>query len=116
MDVREELVEIIQNSVGGCAKHWAEVIADGLIAHGVTVQIPKEEKPFTDLTNKCGSCIYSEVAENVFGKSKCYVRCTNKEHLNRRRYQEHPIKAVRQRTTKGCKRYAPQPKPPKEEA
>ena len=38
MDVREKLVEIIQNSVGGCARHWAEVIADGLIEHGVTVQ------------------------------------------------------------------------------
>ena len=38
MDVREKLVEIIQNSVGGCARHWAEVISDGLIAHGVTVQ------------------------------------------------------------------------------
>ena len=38
MDVREKLVEIIQNSVGGCARNWAEVIADGLIAHGVTVQ------------------------------------------------------------------------------
>ena len=38
MDVREKLVEIVQNSVGGCARHWAEVIADGLIAHGVTVQ------------------------------------------------------------------------------
>ena len=46
MDVREKLVEIIQNSVGGCASHWAEVIADGLIAHGVTVQewaLPEEE-------------------------------------------------------------------------
>lgn len=38
MDVREKLVEIIQNSVGSCARHWAEVIADGLIANGVTVQ------------------------------------------------------------------------------
>ena len=38
MDVREKLVEIIQKSVGGCARHWAEVIADGLIANGVTVQ------------------------------------------------------------------------------
>ena len=38
MDVKEKLVEIIQNSVGGCARHWAEIIADGLIAHGVTVQ------------------------------------------------------------------------------
>ena len=38
MDVSGKLVEIIQNSVGGCARHWAELIADGLIAHGVTVQ------------------------------------------------------------------------------
>ena len=38
MDVREKLVEIIQNSVGGCARNWAEIIADGLIANGVTVQ------------------------------------------------------------------------------
>ena len=47
MDVREKLVEIIQNSVGGCARHWAEVIADGLIANGVTVQewIPVSEPP-----------------------------------------------------------------------
>ena len=38
MDVREKLVEIIQNSVGGCTRYWAEVIADGLIVNGVTVQ------------------------------------------------------------------------------
>ena len=46
MDVREKLVEIIQNSVGGCARHWAEVIADGLIANGVTVQewIPADDR------------------------------------------------------------------------
>ena len=36
MSVMEKLVDIIQNSVGGCARHWAEIIADGLIAHGVT--------------------------------------------------------------------------------
>ena len=46
MDVREKLVEIIQKSVGGCARHWAEVIADGLIANGVTVQewIPVDDR------------------------------------------------------------------------
>ena len=38
MDIREKLVEIIQNSVGGCARYWAEVIADGLLTQGVTVQ------------------------------------------------------------------------------
>ncbi len=37
MDQRERLIEIIQNSVGGCARHWAEVIADGLLASGVIV-------------------------------------------------------------------------------
>ena len=53
MDVREKLVEIIQKSVGGCARHWAEVIADGLIANGVTVQewIPASEPP-KKITNK----------------------------------------------------------------
>ena len=53
MDVREKLVEIIQNSVGGSTRHWAEVIADGLIANGVTVQewisvkerLPQENEP-----------------------------------------------------------------------
>lgn len=36
--MKEKLVNIIQNSVGGCAEFWAGVIADGLIANGVTVQ------------------------------------------------------------------------------
>lgn len=33
--MRDRLIETIQNSVGGCARHWAEVIADGLIDSGV---------------------------------------------------------------------------------
>ena len=54
MDVREKLVEIIQSSVGGCARFWAEVIADDLIAHGVTVQewIPVTEK-LPEIGQKC---------------------------------------------------------------
>ena len=35
MEQRERLIEIIQSSVGGCARNWAEVIADGLLANGV---------------------------------------------------------------------------------
>ena len=61
MDVREKLVEIIQNSVGGCARHWAEVIADGLIANGATVQEwisvsepPKEKGTYIVCTDKGG--------------------------------------------------------------
>lgn len=45
MEVKEKLVEIIQNSVGGCARNWAEIIADGLIAHGVTLR----DVPETDV-------------------------------------------------------------------
>ena len=34
---RERLVELIQASVNGCARNWAEVIADHLLANGVIV-------------------------------------------------------------------------------
>lgn len=43
MSDKERLIEIIQNSVGGCARHWAEIIADGLIEHGVIVSPCKVE-------------------------------------------------------------------------
>lgn len=35
--MRERLIELIQDSVFGCARHWAEVIADNLLANGVIV-------------------------------------------------------------------------------
>ena len=35
--MRDRLIELIQTSVGGCARHWAEVIADHLLAAGVIV-------------------------------------------------------------------------------
>ena len=44
--MRNKLIELIQNAVGGCARHWAELIADALIANGVTLQqwIPVSER------------------------------------------------------------------------
>ena len=35
--MKERLVELIQESVGGCARNWAEIIADHLLANGVIV-------------------------------------------------------------------------------
>ena len=35
--MRDRLIELIQDSVGGCAKNWAEIIADHLLANGVFV-------------------------------------------------------------------------------
>ena len=34
--MRDKLIALIQNAVGGCARHWAELIADALIANGAT--------------------------------------------------------------------------------
>ena len=34
---KEKLTELIQNAVDGCARNWAEVIADHLLANGVIV-------------------------------------------------------------------------------
>ena len=39
MTDREKLIELIQNAVNGCARHWAEIIADYLLANGVIVPI-----------------------------------------------------------------------------
>ena len=33
---KNRLIELIQSAVGGCARHWAEVIADHLLNNGVT--------------------------------------------------------------------------------
>ena len=41
-ELREKLITMIQEAVGGCARHWAELIADHLIAHGVTVADGKD--------------------------------------------------------------------------
>ena len=37
MNQREKLVDLIIESVRGCARNWAEVIADHLLANGVIV-------------------------------------------------------------------------------
>lgn len=35
MDDRERMIRLIQDAVGGCARHWAALIADHLMQHGV---------------------------------------------------------------------------------
>lgn len=38
---RERLIRIIQEAVDGCTRHWAALIADNLIKHGV--KLPHQE-------------------------------------------------------------------------
>ena len=77
MDVREKLVEIIQTSVGGCARHWAEVIADGLIDHGVTVQ---ECGYWVSLTDCANAGVYCSVCHKKVYKED-YAWCNRKNKL-----------------------------------
>ena len=35
--MKQRLAEMIMDSVGGCARNWAEIIADYLLANGVVV-------------------------------------------------------------------------------
>ena len=46
MGMREKLIELIKTAVNGCATYWAGLIADHLIANGVTIQkwIPVTER------------------------------------------------------------------------
>jgi hypothetical protein len=82
MDVREKLVEIIQNSVGGCARHWAEVIADGLIAHGVTVQEwhPRTESPEKNGRYLC-RYVFNDNYDMPFEQVLSYYATDEKPHF-----------------------------------
>ena len=67
--MRDKLSEIIQSAVGGCAKYWADVIADKLIAEGVIVPKVKIGDKLYELSaskTKLYECTvtYFEVGEN----------------------------------------------------
>ena len=37
MDVKEKLIQLIMDATRGCARYWASLIADNLIANNVTI-------------------------------------------------------------------------------
>ena len=101
MSDREKLIELLEDICEKYAPCGMGVMADQLLAAGVT--LPKSPRPETDLTGKCGSCSFAKPA--TFGRSPCYVECTNADHLSRRKTKYNWAK--RQRTCKACKSYTP---------
>ncbi len=69
--MREKLIELIQNSVGGCARHWAEIIADYLIANNVTI-LPEGAIILTraeiDALNEHNEKVKRELAREIFAE------------------------------------------------
>lgn len=72
---RERLIEIIQNSVGGCARNWAEVIAGGLLSEGVIVTPCKvgdtvfvtDIPAYEGMVTECVVLCFHDVDENGVG-------------------------------------------------
>ena len=52
---REKMIKLIQDAVDGCARHWAELIADNLLAHGVHFE---NDSRFIELPCKVGDKVY----------------------------------------------------------
>ncbi len=62
MDQRERLINLIIAALRGCSRHWAEVIADHLLANGVLVPPCK----IGDTVYQTDGCrVYESVVENV---------------------------------------------------
>ena len=108
MTDRDRLIELIVNADThdsyecklctkkdtSCTRCGAEKLTDYLLANGVKLS--------AELQNKCGSCVYAKPTV-AFGKSKCYVTCTNREHIER--FCKREISTLRQRTNPACKNY-----------
>ena len=69
--MKERLIEMIQSAVGDCAKYWAEVIADKLIAEGVIVPPCKVGDTVHVSNISCMPC--HKITEAVKGKAIRYV-------------------------------------------
>ena len=80
MEQREKLIEIIQNSVGGCARNWAEVIADGLIENGIIAT------PFVAYNKKYEKyqIIHVGKQEHIFASKLYHTKREAERELERR--------------------------------
>ena len=50
--MREKLIELIQDSVNGCARHWAEIIADYLLENDVDIPVKNPKIVWTGLSER----------------------------------------------------------------
>ena len=76
--MKDKLIELIQESVGGCARNWAEVIADHLLAEGVIVPPckPNDDLYWIDSDNNEIKCAKADIkAVCYYGDGKFRIIC-----------------------------------------
>lgn len=54
-DERERIIKLIQDAVGGCARHWAQLIAENLLSNGIHLE---DNSRFIELPCKVGDKVY----------------------------------------------------------
>ena len=79
--MRDRLTEMIQNAVGGCARNWAQVIADHLLANGVIVPPCKVGQTVYSIVEGINLVLVGEVYEYVVGREHFVFRSTRKGYF-----------------------------------
>ena len=64
--MRERMIELIQDAVGGCARHLAEIIADHLLANGVIVPPCKVGDTVYYITGIHGRIVGEATVEEIY--------------------------------------------------
>ena len=81
--MRDRLVELIQASVGGCARNWAEVIADHLIENGVIVPPCKVGDKYYKVERWCTEGGFWEKPRYAYSSTceDCCEECDGKDEI-----------------------------------
>jgi hypothetical protein len=115
--MKDKLSDMIQNAVGGCAKYWADVIAEKLVASGVTI-LPEGAMILTraelDALNKyqerfkgqdAEAVIASEVAKEIFKESEDIFNRRIAFYTDMAKQSEYTSKDYAETMIRNCKIY-----------
>ena len=80
-DMRDRMIELIQNAVGGCARHWAEIIADYLLSNGVIVPSCKVGDTVYSFIQGIPVIYEGRVYEIIYNGHVCIYRGTRKGYF-----------------------------------
>lgn len=97
--MRERLIEMIQNSVGGCARYWAEVIADHLLANGVIVPPCKVGDTVYYSTGIHGRIVGEATVEEIYFSESDFSFLVNTKYTSFV-LQQHEVRFTREEAEK----------------